>query len=167
MRKGVLLVSRSKNMDGFRVYDTVIGSFKIGYSAGHITALKKMFDEQISDIGSETRLTKEAYIELTEYLDGRRKTFDVPYKLEGTEFQKKVWKALLEVPYGDTRSYKDIARAIGDENLSRAVGMANNKNPINIIVPCHRVIGSSGKILGYSGGVEMKKFLLDIELRNK
>ena len=84
-------------------------------------------------------------------------------EVKGTEFQKKVWNELLKIPYGQTKSYKDIAIAIENERASRAVGMANNKNPIPIIIPCHRVIGSTGKLVGYAGGVNVKEKLLNIE----
>jgi len=93
--------------------------------------------------------------------------FDFKYDLQGTDFQKKVWHALEQIPYGETRSYKDIATAIGNAKASRAVGMANNRNPITIAVPCHRVIGSSGKLVGYAGGLEMKEKVLELESKNK
>ena len=98
-----------------------------------------------------------------EYLNGKRKSFDIKYEINGTEFQKKVWKELTDIPYGETRSYKEIAVAVGNPKASRAVGMANNKNPIAIIVPCHRVIGSDGKLVGYAGGLDMKRALLTLE----
>ena len=83
--------------------------------------------------------------------------------MRGTAFQKQVWKALLEIPYGETRSYKQIAEAIGNPKAMRAVGMANNRNPLLIVVPCHRVIGANGKMVGYGEGIEMKEFLLRLE----
>lgn len=107
------------------------------------------------------------YDQLQEYFFGKRKTFDLPLAIEGTEFQIKVWKALSEIPYGTTCSYKDIAIKIGNCKASRAVGMANNKNPIPIIVPCHRVIGASGKLVGYAGGLNIKQKLLNVENANK
>ncbi len=154
-------------MAGFVVYKTKMGYFKIKYTNDYITFFKRIFDANISDFGKETELTQKVYGQFLEYLDGKRKHFDIPYKQEGTEFQKRVWSALCDIPYGETRSYKDIAVAIGNEKAARAVGMANNKNPITVIVPCHRVIGSSGKLVGYAGGLEMKEYLLDMELRNK
>ena len=101
--------------------------------------------------------------ELDEYFRGERKEFDIPLKLYGTDFQVKVWRALKEISYGETKSYKDIAIYIGNSKGCRAVGMANNKNPIPIIVPCHRVIGSGGKLVGYAGGIDKKLFLLELE----
>ncbi|WP_297377471.1 methylated-DNA--[protein]-cysteine S-methyltransferase [uncultured Helcococcus sp.] len=117
------------------------------------------------DNDRKTDFTDLVYKEIIEYLNGERISFDFPYELEGTDFQKKVWKELARIPYGETRTYKEIASAIGNKNASRAVGMANNKNPIMIVVPCHRVIGGNGKLVGYAGGIDMKKDLLDLEQR--
>ncbi|HEY8349152.1 MAG TPA: methylated-DNA--[protein]-cysteine S-methyltransferase [Clostridia bacterium] len=111
----------------------------------------------------ETPLIKEASRQLNEYLDGNRKVFDIPLVLEGTPFQKAVWQALLEIPYGETRSYGEIAERIGNPKAARAVGMANNRNRIAVFVPCHRVIGADGRLVGYAGGVDIKKKLLDLE----
>jgi methylated-DNA-[protein]-cysteine S-methyltransferase len=111
----------------------------------------------------ETPLLKKAAQELQEYFIGKRKRFDLPLSPQGTDFQQKVWKALQDIPYGAVCSYKDIARAIGNEKACRAVGGANNKNPISIIIPCHRVIGANGSLVGYGGGIEIKKQLLALE----
>ena len=108
-------------------------------------------------------LTDITAMQLSEYFTGKRKKFDVPLNPQGTEFQCSVWKALQAIPYGKTRSYKQIAKAIGNPKACRAVGMANNKNPIWILIPCHRVIGTDGSLTGYGGGIEMKKRLLSIE----
>lgn len=113
--------------------------------------------------GMETPLLKKAAQELGEYFAGTRQRFDLPLSLQGTAFQQKVWKALQEIPYGAVCSYKDIARAIGNEKACRAVGGANNKNPIAIIIPCHRVIGARGDLVGFGGGLEIKKQLLALE----
>lgn len=107
--------------------------------------------------------TDHASEQIREYLEGKRKVFDLPLNLKGTEFQQKVWSALTKIPYGETRSYKEIAEVIGNPRSCRAVGMANNRNPISIIIPCHRVIGSDGKLVGYGGGIEQKKRLLELE----
>lgn len=101
--------------------------------------------------------------QLQEYFAKKRTAFDVPLDIQGTDFQKKVWSELLKIPYGKTVSYLDIALALGDKNATRAVGMANNKNPIAIVVPCHRVIGKNGNLVGYASGVNRKKQLLDLE----
>ncbi len=98
--------------------------------------------------------------QLQEYFAGTRQSFDLPLDPQGTVFQKLVWKLLAQVPYGSTRSYIEIARLLGSENASRAVGMANGRNPIPLIIPCHRIIGHSGKLTGYAGGLARKKWLL-------
>jgi methylated-DNA-[protein]-cysteine S-methyltransferase len=114
-------------------------------------------------IDCSTKVIDQAICELTEYFEGQRKTFSVPYRLEGTDFQKKVWKTLEKIPYGEVWSYKTQANAFGDLNAIRAVASANGRNPISIIVPCHRVIGKSGTLTGYGGGVDIKARLLEIE----
>lgn len=101
--------------------------------------------------------------QLEEYFAGQRSQFDVPTNFQGTEFQRKVWNALLRIPFGETRSYAQIAKLVGSEKAFRAVGAANGRNPISIIAACHRVIGASGKLVGFAGGLETKKFLLDLE----
>ena len=101
--------------------------------------------------------------QLKEYLAGKRKGFDIPLKLHGTDFQQSVWSTLLTIPYGETRSYGEIAKQIGNVKACRAVGMANHWNPIVIIVPCHRVIGADGSLTGFGGGLTLKQQLLDIE----
>jgi len=98
--------------------------------------------------------------QLEEYFSGRRREFDLPLRSDGTEFQQRVWTALTEIPYGVTWSYGELARRIGNPNASRAVGLANGRNPISILVPCHRVIGADGSLTGYGGGVERKRWLL-------
>ena len=134
--------------------------------------IKLCFKEQeiinIKDIQEfETPLLKKAKKQLEEYFEGKRKKFDLALRLNGTSFQNKVWKALLNIPYAKTCSYKDIAKNIGNENASRAVGNANNKNPLPIFIPCHRVIGSNGKLIGYAGGLDIKIKLLELERKNK
>jgi methylated-DNA-[protein]-cysteine S-methyltransferase len=101
--------------------------------------------------------------QLEAYFAGELKSFDVELAPEGTEFQKSVWKALCEIPYGETRTYGEIAKSIGNTKASRAVGLANNRNPISILVPCHRVIGANGKLTGYASGLDVKEFLLKLE----
>lgn len=111
----------------------------------------------------KTDLLAEAEKQLEEYFHGERREFRLPLEPEGTAFQRKVWAALQTIPYGETRSYKEIAAQTGNEKACRAVGMANHRNPIGILIPCHRVIGSSGKLTGYAGGLDKKKFLLELE----
>lgn len=103
--------------------------------------------------------------QLTAYFDGALTSFDLPVELSGTPFQRSVWQALRSIPYGSTISYGDLARRIGQPSASRAVGLANGRNPVSIVVPCHRVIGANGSLTGYGGGVERKRFLLDLEQR--
>ena len=101
--------------------------------------------------------------EIEEYLSGKRKNFNIPLKLYGTDFQISVWEALLTIPYGETRSYREVAEQIGNVKACRAVGMANHRNPIAIIVPCHRVIGADGSLTGFAGGLALKRYLLELE----
>lgn len=105
----------------------------------------------------------EAELQLTDYFAGKRRSFDLPLDFRGTDFQRQVWAALLTIPFGETRSYGAIAAAIGRPSASRAVGAANGRNPISIVAPCHRVIGESGKLTGFAGGLAAKAFLLDHE----
>lgn len=149
-------------MNNIFFYETEIGIIGIRENNKSITDI--YFSKvDTNDNIKETELIKECFKQLKEYFDGSRVKFDLPLEVKGTEFQKKVWNELLKIPYGQTKSYKDIAIAIGNERASRAVGMANNKNPIPIIIPCHRVIGSNGKLVGYAGGVNVKEKLLNIE----
>lgn len=150
-------------------YDTSIGRIGIAENGKAITDLwfadksdSCKVNLQQAEVG-ETPLLKKAAAQLTEYFDGMRREFDLPLAIEGTEFQTAVWKALLTIPYGETRSYGDIAQLIGNSKACRAVGMANNRNRIAIIVPCHRVIGANGKLVGYGGGLELKERLLALE----
>jgi len=110
-----------------------------------------------------TELLSMATIQLDEYFQGKRTTFSLPFKLTGTPFQLAVWKELQNIPYGQTTSYKEIAQKMNKPKAYRAVGMANNKNPLPIIIPCHRVIGSNGKLIGYAGGLKLKNYLLELE----
>ena len=104
--------------------------------------------------------------QLSEYFEGKRKKFNIPVELSGTQFQLKAWDALIKIPYGKTVSYSEQAKISGNPKASRAIGNANNANPISIIIPCHRVIGKSGKLVGYGGGLDRKNYLLNLELKN-
>ena len=148
-----------------------LGILGIGATEDKITDL--FFEYEIENIKKssnyiikETTLIKKATSQLFEYLNGKRRDFNLPLLKEGTDFQISVWNELLKIPYGETRSYKDIAIAINNEKAVRAVGMANNRNKIPIFIPCHRVIGSNKKLVGYGGGLEIKEFLLNLEKRN-
>ncbi len=150
----------------YAIYDTKLGKIRVEYDADTVTLLKKVADDT-QDFGEKNDVTEEVYRQLIEYLDGKRKEFTFCYEMRGTEFQKKVWKALVDIPYGETRTYKEVATAVGNDKASRAVGLANNKNPINIVVPCHRVVGANGKLVGYAGGLDMKEVLLNLESENR
>ena len=142
-------------------YETELGSVTFVEEDGTLLAIST--HRTFSATVQETHLIKEAHRQFSEYLIGERKSFDLPFKLTGTDFQKRVWKALCEIPYGETRSYKQIAEAIGNPKAVRAVGMANNRNPLLVLLPCHRVIGCNGKLVGYAAGLVKKQFLLHLE----
>ena len=145
-------------------YDTKIGRIEIEENGEAITKIDYVpKDIEATDDRKQTELIKAAIKQLDEYFQGKRSIFDLPLAPEGTEFQKKVWNALKEIPFGETKSYGEIAKIIGNEKASRAVGMANNKNPIMIVIPCHRVIGANGKLVGYAAGLEVKENLINLE----
>ena len=121
------------------------------------------FSDTIKENDKGSEVLDKALKQMNEYFSGERKKFDLPLYFEGTEFQKSVWNELRKIPYGTTVSYKDIAEGIKNEKAVRAVGNANNKNKIMIIVPCHRVIGKNGKLVGFAGGLDNKEFLLKHE----
>ena len=146
-----------------RTLETPIGMIEIQADENGVCAL---ILHAATDKNDNSELLDWAQRELEEYFAGRRRVFSVPLSIVGTPFQKKVWHALKDIPYGETRTYGEIAAIIGNKNAARAVGMANNKNPLPVFIPCHRVIGAGGKLTGYAGGLEMKKILLGIEERN-
>ncbi len=120
-------------------------------------------DSTVIELRESKRALAPYLRELNEYFAGERREFTIPLDLRGTDFQLACWQALLAIPYGETRSYGDIARAIGHPQAFRAVGMSNNRNPVAIVVPCHRVIASGGSLCGYGGGLDVKRMLLDLE----
>lgn len=145
-------------------YETRLGKIMIVEDSNQI--IKLLLIDEFYDCEvmiNETEGLKQAGKQLLEYLDGKRIDFTIPLNAEGTDFQKRVWDKLREIPYGETRSYKQIAEAIGNPKASRAVGMANNRNPIMLMIPCHRVIGSNGSLVGYAGGLPLKEALLKLE----
>jgi methylated-DNA-[protein]-cysteine S-methyltransferase len=153
-----------KNM--FR-YETPIGPIGIAEEDGAITNLWFKVEREPRDaVEKETALLLEARKQLFDYLYGKRKEFSIPLSPTGTPFMRKVWESLQRIPYGQTRSYGQIAKDIGVLGAARAVGMANNRNPISIFIPCHRVIGTNGRLVGYLGGLDLKEDLLDLERRN-
>lgn len=149
-------------------YSSPIGRLGVCEDNGEITHV--LFENEKCPEGyieKETEILKKAGEALSQYFQGNKKTFTLPLNPHGTEFMKKVWRSLEKIPYGETRSYKEIAEDIENPKGCRAVGNANNKNPIHIFIPCHRVVGANGKLVGYAGGIEVKKFLLELETRNK
>jgi methylated-DNA-[protein]-cysteine S-methyltransferase len=134
---------------------------------GIYTRAEKLERNQPNRLHQEDAVLKRARKQLEEYFKGQRDHFDLPLQAEGTPFQKLVWKALSRIPYGVTQSYGELARAIGNPKASRAVGMANNRNPFCIVVPCHRVIGADGSLTGYAGGVGLKEWLLNHEKKKR
>lgn len=150
-------------MTHYYTYDTILGSVTFVEENGALVVITTRHYHSEKGVCKETPVIKEAFRQLSEYFSGKRKEFHLPLLLKGTDFQKQVWNALLKIPFGETRSYKQIAEAIGNTKAVRAVGMANNKNPLLIVVPCHRVIGANGKLVGYAVGLDKKEFLLKLE----
>lgn len=145
----------------FAYYESPIGLVEIGGTSEGITSL--LFVEERRPGAATNDVCEEAVRQISEYFAGSRQAFDLPITLRGTEFQREVWRGLRSITYGQTVSYGDLARAIGKPSAVRAVGAANGDNPISIIVPCHRVIGSDGGLTGYGGGLERKEWLLKHE----
>ncbi len=146
-------------------YQTVIGALCICEEEGFITriSIAPLLHPSEDWKEEKTPLIREVYRQLTEYFRGKRRVFDLPIRPQGTDFQQRVWQALREIPYGETRSYKQIAEAVGCPRGVRAVGGASNRNPLLIVTPCHRVIGANGRMVGFAAGVERKEFLLRLE----
>lgn len=147
---------------------TPVGTLMIEEEDGAITALQ--IDGDAEDKAEEfpaSALLQETKRQLEEYFAGTRKQFDLPLRPKGTEFQKKIWNILRQIPYGETRSYGEVAALAGNPKASRAVGGANHKNPIMIIIPCHRVIGADGNLVGFGGGLDVKRYLLSLEKGRK
>jgi methylated-DNA-[protein]-cysteine S-methyltransferase len=155
------------------VIDSVVGTLTLVAEEGAIVGLymdlqrHRPDDDKLGEPdprGREVEPFKAAADQLDAYFDGELTRFDVPLAPHGSEFQQRVWAALQEIPYGRTESYGELAERIGSPGGARAVGLANGKNPIGIIIPCHRVVGADGSLTGYGGGIERKKQLLDLEL---
>lgn len=144
-------------------YETAIGAVVIVAKEDAITEILFSGKKAIDCLWEETPLLKQGAKQLQEYFDGQRKVFDLPIEPEGTAFQRSVWNALVTIPYGETRTYGQIAAQIGNPKASRAIGQANHNNPIPILIPCHRVIGADGSLTGYGGGLDIKKQLLELE----
>ena len=166
----------SSTLDGRRAHTTVdspVGPLTLVASGGALAGLymneqqHQPADETFGELGADQdgELFAEVSRQLKQYFDGERTGFDLRLTLEGTPFQRRVWAALQDIPYGQTISYGQLADRIGQPSASRAVGLANGKNPISIIVPCHRVVGADGSLTGYGGGIERKQYLLAHEHR--
>lgn len=142
--------------------DSPVGHLRIMADDVGITGIDRTMDGLLPP---QTPLLQECVRQLTAYFDGSLTVFDLPLHLVGTPFRQKVWKALRTIPYGETRSYGELAAMVGNGKASRAVGGANHHNPVSIVVPCHRVIGADGSLTGYGGGLDMKRWLLEHEGR--
>ncbi len=146
-------------------YRTPLGHITIASNGTALTTLA-FGNQKLCGTRRATTLTNKAANQIQEYLAGKRQQFDLPLAPEGTDFQKRVWNALRDIPYGQTRSYSDVAATLGSPRSYRAVGGASNKNPLPIIIPCHRVISANGSLAGYVGGPKIKDFLLHLEQRD-
>ena len=145
-----------------------VGEIAIIEDKGKIVEIDIAKNNKLDNIEEkDTELLLQTEKQLKEYFEGKRFDFEIPLNPTGTEFMQSVWKALEQIPYGETRTYKEIADAVGNPKASRAVGMANHRNPIPIIIPCHRVIGSNNKLVGYGLGLDMKQYLLELEKEYK
>lgn len=147
-------------------YNSPIGTLYIGEENSSLVFIS-LYKPNLPMTLNTTPCLDNAVSQLNEYFNSKRTSFDLPLNLKGTKFQIKVWQALLAIPYAKTVSYQDIAIKIGNPKAVRAVGAANAKNPLAIVVPCHRVIGKNGKLTGYNGGLSVKEFLLNLERNNK
>lgn len=154
-------------------FQSPIGKLTVYFTEDSVIALTFQEEDNLKYIeryyGTPIEVDKEDYdyhIDINKYLNGELKEFAIPFSIKGTEFQEKVWKELLNIPYGETRTYKELAERVGCPKGPRAVGGALNKNPIAIIVPWHRVIGTNGKLVGFAGGLDLKSRLLVIEKNN-
>ena len=144
-------------------YESIIGKYYIEEKNDFVTKICFKDDVPPTTDIIETPLILETKSQLDAYFSQKLKTFSLPLAPEGTSYMKKIWELLCEIPYGETAYYSEIAKKAGNEKAARAVGLANNKNPIPIIIPCHRVLGKNGKLVGYRGGLDMKEMLLDLE----
>ncbi|AEU35473.1 methylated-DNA--[protein]-cysteine S-methyltransferase [Granulicella mallensis] len=153
----------------YKIIDTPVGRLKLIASDNGLVAILWENDNprrvRLGELAEDERhpVLLETERQLGEYFKGKRKSFSLPLDMRGTQFQRDVWEALLAIPFGETRSYGQLAKQLGNPKATRAVGAANGRNPISIIVPCHRVIGSSGKLTGFAGGLARKELLLDLE----
>lgn len=143
--------------------ETAFGVIGVEEAGGAVTQVTFGDGREVSAAGGATPLIREAFRQLEAYFRGDLMVFSLPLAPAGTPFQRRVWEVLLTIPYGETASYGDVAAAAGNVKAARAVGMANNRNPVAIVIPCHRVIGADGRLVGYGGGLELKRRLLELE----
>jgi methylated-DNA-[protein]-cysteine S-methyltransferase len=148
-------------------YNSPIGTVEIVSDENYILSLSFVDNATENNLDNAPEILQSALQQVEEYFQGKRSVFDVKLKAEGTEFQQKVWQRLVEVPYGNTAGYGEIAAAVGNSKACRAVGGANNKNKIAIMIPCHRIVGADGSLTGYAGGLWRKEWLLKHEKDNK
>lgn len=144
-------------------FNSQIGWLKLTASTNSLLSIRYIESKPAENKPPVSCILKQTFAELSEYFGGTREKFSIPLNPEGTNFQKEVWEVLQEIPYGQTITYGELAKKLGDLNKVRAVGKANGKNPIPIIIPCHRVIGANNSLTGYAGGVDRKKHLLKHE----
>ena len=151
----------------YNVFDSPIGPITLCSDGVSLTGLYLPQHRHWNGVNPQWHMNESAFQEtkrqLAEYFAGRRKVFDIPLRFQGTPFQLRVWEALQQIPFGTTISYADLASRVGQPNASRAVGNANGRNPLSIVVPCHRVVGAGGRLTGYAGGVDRKQWLLSFE----
>jgi len=155
----------------YKEVESPVGKLKLVASSNALVAV--LWEQERPDrvrlaalkLDTQQPILLEAERQLSEYFSGTRTEFDLPLELNGSEFQKKVWRALREIPFGQTRSYLDLAKTVGSAKAVRAVGAANGKNPLSIVVPCHRVVGANGSLTGFAGGLDVKAKLLALEAR--
>jgi methylated-DNA-[protein]-cysteine S-methyltransferase len=164
MTMKIMKINRS-NQDNLKktiYYQSPLSLIEIQATEGGVCSVSFVESKEFDETPNEHNLLTVKQLE--EYFNKKRTAFELPFDFEGTDFQLRVWHELLKVPFGKTKSYMDIAKALGDVKAIRAVGMANGRNKIAIIVPCHRIIGSDGSLTGYAGGLDRKKWLLDFEI---
>jgi methylated-DNA-[protein]-cysteine S-methyltransferase len=151
----------------YAVLNTPMGPLTVASTDKGVASIRFGADVPSGAAADEESANRDTIQQLAEYFEGKRTAFELPLDVEGTAFQKAVWGELLRIPYGETRSYGDIARAIGRPGAARAVGMANHDNPIAVVIPCHRVVGKDGSLTGYAGGLQLKAQLLSIERQHR
>lgn len=145
------------------MYSFLEGGLEIGYKDDLLYFLKTSSRIDKITFGERNDFSDLVFSQINQYLKGERKSFTIPYVMTGTEFQKGVWRELIKIPYGEVRTYREVASLVGNPKAYRAVGMACNKNPIHLLIPCHRVVGTNGALTGFAGGLDLKRKLLNLE----